>query len=250
VVLLATPPAALSGQHDYRNLDAGRPSITEDAYPVEQWALELMLPVHHERHAGKNESAIEPEVMWGLAANSMIGLGLPITLGEGGGLAGLRPFAFRNFNTEGPRLPAFALRVDASVPVGRLGGDGPTATVTALATRSFGVTRAHLNVGATVGSTANAPLADPPARWSAGVAVDWTLWRTSTLVVAEVHAARPLDEPSMTWLAGAGIRRQITPSMVVDVGIRRRLTERGPDLVLTAGFTRSFSVAGRGFEGN
>jgi hypothetical protein len=37
-------PGPLPAQLDYRNLDDDRPTVTEDAYPVERYAFEFLLP--------------------------------------------------------------------------------------------------------------------------------------------------------------------------------------------------------------
>src|SRR5690606_32011202 len=103
----------------------------------EQGALELMFPWSYEREAGESGLMFEPEFMWGIFRNAMVGMGAPILLGEEGGLAGLRPFVFYNFNTEG-RFPAIALRLDGTTPVGALGGDEVSVSATLIATASFG----------------------------------------------------------------------------------------------------------------
>lgn len=246
VLLLA--PAAVSAQHDYRNLDRHRPIPTEDAYPVEHRALEFMAPASVEREGGETATMLEPEVMFGAWLNGMIGLGAPVALGEGGGLAGLRPFVFHNFNTESPALPAFALRLDATTPVGALGGEGVLGTLTAIATRSFGVTRLHLNASATIGEAADAPLDDAPGRWSAGLAVDHTLWRHSVALMADLRYVDPLHGGDGELVAGAGMRMQVTPTLVFDLGGARRVSDNGPDLVLTAGLTRSLGWFAGGVE--
>lgn len=208
LLVAALPLTAANAQHDYRNLDHGRPVVTEDAYPVEQRALEVMLPASYGRTAGAGDWMVEPELMWGAAPNGMLGLGAPIALGDGGGLVGLRPFAFYNFNTEMPALPALALRFDA-----------------------------------TLGAAADAPLDDAPARWNVSLGVDHTLWRQSAVLVADVQFAESLGGGS-AWLGGAGVRMQFSPSVVFDAGVARRLSAQGPDLFLTAGFTRSFALGG------
>lgn len=235
-------PATASAQHDYRNLDHGRPVTTEDAYPVERHALEVMVPWSHERHDGHNAVMFEPEVMWGAFLNGMVGLGAPIRLGDGGGLAGLRPFVFYNFNTESS-LPALAVRLDGSVPLGALGGDDPAVALAGIATLSRGTTRLHLNGSRRITGGGGGPLEDAPTEWSVSVGVDHTLWRRSMVLVTDVErAAWPGGETS--WIVGAGVRMQATPTMVLDVGGHRRLSPHGPDLVLTAGLTRAFSLAG------
>jgi hypothetical protein len=247
-VALLCPLARAAAQHDYRNLDRERPIETEDAYPVEYRALEVMVPMSLEREAGETATMFEPEFMFGAVLNGMIGMAAPIVLGDGGGLAGLRPFAFYNFNTEMPGLPALALRADLATPVGALGGDGVLATFTAIATRSFGVTRLHLNAAATLGKALDAPLDDAPGRWSASLGIDHTLWRASVALMADLRLLEPLGGGALELVGGAGWRMQVTPTLVFDLGGARRLTDGGPDLVLTAGLTRSLAWLAGGVE--
>jgi hypothetical protein len=237
-----TFPVTAAAQHDYRNLDRGRPLSTEDAYPVEAGALEVMMPWSFEREAGASGLVFEPEVMWGIFRNAMVGLGAPIRLGDAGGLSGLRPFAFYNVNSEG-YFPAFALRLDASIPVGALGGTRAIGELALILTKSFGTTRVHFNQTMSIGS-ANGPLVDHPVERSSSFGMDHTLWRRSTVLMAEIQ--RNKDGYQSWWIAGVGIRRQVTPVMVLDVGLRRQVSprDRPDDLVLTAGLTRSLATRG------
>ena len=233
-------PVSAAAQHDYRNLDRGRPLSTEDAYPVEAGALEVMMPWSFEREAGGSSLVLEPEAMWGVFRNAMVGLGAPIRLGDPGGLSGLRPFAFYNFKSEGS-FPAVALRLDASIPVGALGGTREIGELGLILTKSFGTTRVHFNQTMSIGS-ANGPLVDHPVGEVVSLGVDHTLWRRSVVLLAEIQWNNDLDET--WWIAGVGARMQVTPTLVLDVGVQRRLSPVGPDLGITAGITRAFAVSG------
>jgi hypothetical protein len=244
----------LAAQIDYRNLDEGRPVRTEDAYPVERHAFELVVPYEYENEVGSGRvHVVAPELAYGIAPNMMAGLKLPLAALDGGGPAGTdwgfggpRLFAFYNFNTEGPALPAFALRADLSLPIGDLAGDAARVGVTAVATRSWGRTRAHLNgtVGLGSGDGASASAIHGVPRWAASLAVDRTFLRRSLLIVAEV-AARESAAGAPTELSMAvGARMQLTPTFVLDAGVERRLTDRaGADLGLTLGLTHAFAIA-------
>jgi hypothetical protein len=72
--------------------------------------------------------------------------------------------------------------------------------------------------------------------------LDHTLWRQSAVIMADIQRNKVSGES--WWLVGAGIRMQATPTMVFDVGMQRRLSPVGPDLVLTAGITKSFALGG------
>ncbi len=81
-------------------------------------------------------------------------------------------------------------------------------------------------------------------RWSGSVAVDWTLFRSSLLLVLEGLAEQEVQGAPTTVLLGAGARWQMSPTVVLDAGLSRRLTSAGPDVGLTVGLTRVSSVAG------
>lgn len=256
-LLLATPhPAA--AQIDYRNLDDDRPTVTEDAYPVERYAFEFLAPYRFERTAGGGQIHLSvPEVEYGLARNGQIGLKLPFAsirepVGITGqpatsrsGLAGLSVFGLYNFNTEGPLLPAFALRADVAFGVGALGGSGTRVAIKAIATRSWGRTRLHLNVAHGLGSEGSLGPIDPLSRWSYGGAIDQTLFRRSLLLIGEIYARQAVARAPTEVNAGVGVRYQWRPTTVFDIGIARRLrTDIGPDVAVTVGLSHAFALPG------
>lgn len=240
------PP--LRAQIDYRNLDDDRPVVTEDAYPVERYAFELLAPYQFEREAGGGElHTIVPEIAYGLARNAQLGLKLPFgAVSEGSGtewgLSGLRVFGLYNFNTEGRRLPAISLRADASFPVGSLAGDGMRFGLKAIATRSWGRMRAHLNASRGFGSEDAVSAAEPLPRWSASLAVDRTLFRSSLLLIAELATSQVIDAGPSEVTASVGSRWQWTPTLVLDLGLTRRLSNSGPDFGVTLGVSHAFAI--------
>jgi hypothetical protein len=71
------------------------------------------------------------------------------------------------------------------------------------------------------------------AHWTAGLGIDHTLPMISTLLAGDIVVDRfvglyPLDD----WTAEAGVRRQLTPELILDAGVSRRF----------AGTTQSTSV--------
>jgi hypothetical protein len=238
---LAVVAMPLPAQKDYRNLDDERPVLTEDAYPIEHRAIEVMVPFTLERHDGADGLEFNPELMWGALANLMVGAKAPIVFadGERSELAGVRVFALANLNTELPWLPALSIRTDLALPGGRAGGDGTLVAVKGIATRSWGVWRAHLNGVRTFGDATDAPRTDAPPRWSGSLAVDRTFWRQSLLLVGEVVVAEPIGTDLTTWRAGVGVRWQFTPSIVLDAGAFRRLSAEGPDAGVTFGLSHT-----------
>jgi len=247
LVLGAAPAAA---QIDYRNLDDGRPVHTEDAYPVERYAFELLAPVRFEASpGGLSATIVAPELEYGAFRNGQMGIAVPLARvhvpgASEFGLAGLRLHAFYNFNTESRSLPAFALRTDLALPVGALAGDAARVTVKAIATRSWGLTRAHLNAAWSFGADSGLGEAEAAPRWSGSVAVDRTLFRSSLLLVVEGLAEQEVQAAPTVVSLAAGARWQWAPTVVLDVGLSRRLSSDGPDFGITVGLSHAFAVRG------
>lgn len=243
-------PTVARAQLDYRNLDDDRPARIEDAYPVEHYAFEILAPWRYARARGAGGvHSFVPELEYGLLNNLHLGLKLPIVRaetvsGHGWGISGLRVFGLYNVNTEGRWLPALAVRVDAAFPVGSLAGEATRFTAKAIATRSWGQYRIHLNAAYTFGSDRPLAAADPAHKWWLGAAVDRTLFRQSALLIVEVYALRPAASEPVELNTSFGVRYQWTPMMVFDLGVARRLRSTGPNYEITLGISRAFALAG------
>src|SRR5260370_963968 len=89
---------SLAAQTDYRNLDEGRPTRVEDAFPVERYAFEFLTSYALEREPGGGiVHAFVPELEYGLVANGELGIAAPVGIFDEGGItpAGLsRRWAF------------------------------------------------------------------------------------------------------------------------------------------------------------
>jgi len=247
---LAGRPAA--AQIDYRNLDDDRPVRVEDAYPVERYAFELLVPYSYARdRTGAVIQASVLELEYGAFRNAQIGLKAPLAGVRASGatttwgLSGLRAFALYNFNTEGLLLPAVALRIDATFPVGSLGGDETQVSLKGIVTRSWGPTRLHLNGAVRLGRDAPGPVVEGIEQWWYGAALDRTLFRRSVLLVGEVYATREVGAVPVEVNASLGFRWQWRPTAVIDLGVARRLREGlGPDYAVTVGISNAFAIAG------
>lgn len=234
----------LSAQIDYRNLDDGRPVATEDAWPIEHRAFELLAPYALSRASGQSESVVTPELGWGIFRNVMIGGKLPVLLGEGGGIAGPRAYAFYNFNAESPTFPGFALRADVAFPGGAASGDQATVALKAIATRSWGKFRTHINVVHGFGDGTSNPLVEPAPRWGGSFAGDLLSLRRSTLFLIEIRTAQPYAGADFEWAAATGLRTQLTPTLVFDLGAGSSLgRDDGNELHFTVGLSHTFGIA-------
>lgn len=248
-LLALAVPGAASAQIDYRNLDDDRPIRIEDAYPLERYAFELIAPWRYARGQGSGVHAFIPEIAYGLFSNFHVGLKVPIAGAPGAsgrewGLSGLRIFGLYNFNTESRWLPALSLRADGVFPVGSLAGEGTHLTAKAIATRSLGRNRIHVNGAYTIGSEGSLAAVESADKWWAGAALDRTLFRQSTLVVAELYVLRSVPAEPVQLNASFGVRYQWSPVTVLDFGVSRRLKSTGPDYELTFGISRALGIAG------
>lgn len=247
-VVLAGPASA---QIDYRNLDDERPVASEDAYPIERYAFELTAPYRYESGAGGSElHLVVPEVAYGMLPNAEIGLEAPFAAVDLGpdtdwGLAGLQAFGFYNVNTESPVLPALSIRGDVSFPVGSLAGEDTRFTLKAIATRTWGRTRFHLNMARSFGSEDDLAAAEPADRWAYSLAMDRTLFRQSVLVIGEIAAAEALAGAPTEVNVSFGARYQWAPTLVLDLAVTRRLRDDiGPDFAFTLGLSHAFALRG------
>lgn len=235
--LMGAPAVALA-QVDYRNLDDGRPVRTEDAFVVDHHAFEALAPLTYDADvSGARRYLFQPELEWGALPNTQVSLKLPVGVVDSGGsapfgLGGITLTGIYNINTEGPTLPAFAVRSDLLLPAGSLAGDRVLWTIKGVASRTFGLLRAHLNAAWTVGtSSLDGPRLEAPPQWFVGGAVDYTFFRPSLLVVGELSALQDYDGAPTELSVGAGVRWQWTPTLVLDAGAERRLTgNAGPDI--------------------
>jgi hypothetical protein len=244
--LVAAPAAA---QTDYRNLEAGRPTAVEDAYPVERYGFELSGGYRHAELPAGARHLIETELVYGFARGAHAAVRLPVAISSGpgngpGGLAGVGLSVLVNLSTERTSLPGLAVRVDGSLPAGAAGGRGAGLFLTGLATRSFGARRLHFNALVALETPDSPGEAETVPRWWLGLALDQTVIRRSLLLVAQGSVSSERIGMPPGYSIGGGIRRQLTPTLVVDLGLGwdfRRRTRSGT--TLTLGLSHSFAVA-------
>jgi hypothetical protein len=127
--------------------------------------------------------------------------------------------------------------------VGSLAGDDARISLKAVATRSWGLTRAHFNVVGSFGPE-DSPGIELAPRWRYSLAADRTLFRKSLLLVGELLAQRAVRGSPVEVNAAVGTRYQLSPTFVIDAGIARRLRSGvGPDYDLTLGLSHAFGLS-------
>ena len=227
--------APVYAQLGFRDLDPAHPVPVEDASPVARHAFELLTPWDYVQPAGEaGENHLDLDLTYGVALNWHAGLRLPVAFGPGGesGVAGVGAFALFNPVREGAAVPALSLRADFFSPTDASARAG----LTAIAMRSLGAARVHLNAGAAAGEGPSEAL----PRWHGGLALDYTFFRPSLLIVGALSASQPGEGDPTESEVSAGLRWQWTPTMVVEAGAGRRLSSAGPDLRLTLGLSSTF----------
>jgi hypothetical protein len=245
-------------QTDYYNTDSRRPITIEDAYATERYAFELQLaPLRLERsRGGVYNWGVEPELAYGILPRTHVEVGFPFVYMDLGasrrraGLAGVEVSLLHNLNVETRTVPAFGLVGDVLTPVGGLGRDKAYASAKAIATRTLGWARFHVNGQYTFGSAPDAAGTSSSgtgevelSRWLAGIAVDKTYPLKAMLITGEVFARQPIHaDEDLEWNAGAGIRYQINPHFAVDAGLGKRLTGSDRTWFVTFGLARAFAI--------
>ena len=270
MVLASTLPAsALSAQTDYYNTDTGRPLQVEDAHVVERRAVELQLaPLRVEGGRGRRAQwGIEPEFAVGFANRTQFEVGFPLQRREApapGGrapagalaLGGVEVALLHMLNVE-TALPAMAVGVEATLPVGNEAPRRLYPTVKGILTRTTPHFRVHVNGQVTVGDAPAAASAGDEgphgvaerSRWLAGVSVDRPFPLRALLVGAEVVASRPLvdrDSRPLRVDVAAGARSQLSPRVALDVGGGRRVQGEATGWYLTAGAAVAVGLPWRG----
>jgi len=269
------PGALAHAQTDYYNTDRGRPVQIEDAYAAERHAFELKLaPVRLEWMDRALSWEVEPEIAYGLLPRTHLEIGVPITFERAGdgarraGMAGLEVSLMHNLNAETRTIPALGLRADVLAPVGNHAPDRVYTTFTGMLTRTFSRLRVHFNGQYTVGpegqyTVGAEPTVDPscpgvePAtvqvraphveelsRWLGGMAIDKAFPLQSLLLTAELFARQPIvATDDLQYVAGAGMRWQVSPTVALDLGFGRRVDASAGPWYVTFGSAYAFGLA-------
>ncbi|MEO8620445.1 MAG: hypothetical protein ABI625_05220 [bacterium] len=229
--------AIAHAQSGYYNLDAGRPTRVEDASPAPRYELEVQLPsLRFERVAsGVRRWRMEPKLVYGFAPFSEIEFRAPLIVVDSpepdvprrSGLGGVAVGALHAFGIERRLWPAVAIAGEWIAPVGALSAPIGSYSVKGIATKTFPIARAHVNVAyGTYSSKVNVcalprainippppdcPVSvipfDPPCDAIPGADAARTLARCGASVAARVEqqefdVARSVG---MRWMTGFGV---------------------------------------------
>ena len=241
--------APLCAQLEYYELETGRPLRVQSAQAIERYAWEVQVGPGLSVPSSGSSYALESAIAYGVLPRTQLEITMPFvsmpgaTGGRSAGLAGLGLGALYNLNAETISLPAFAVAAQVTTTAGSQAPSAPLLSLEGIATRSFTGMRLHLNAAATIGPNDATANGVDRSRWSAGAAIDHAWPIQSLLAAVELFAERPLAPASaVAWSAGAGVRFQATPPLVLDAALSRRFTGDQPAWMATLGVTWSFAV--------
>lgn len=245
---VATPVFAV----DHDNVDAGRPLDFDDAETIayNEKAIEFGASLAKPKD-GKLGFGGEVEYLYGFAKNWHLNVGLdPEYASENGAnrrfnVGDVSLGVQHNFNRETESSPAFGFRVDTLLPTGR-DSEGVDFRLRGIASRKFGqYGRLHLNADLSINN-------DPQAgerKMLPGVVLGYSQplgfpTRFDRSLVAQVgYRAAPERDESGIVNIGIGLRQQVTPQSVFDIGIKSDISGGGSDREsyrLIAGYSTAF----------
>lgn len=247
VIALSMIPSSLIAQEDFRASDPGRPLRVDDAIPLKlrEWEIAIGLRGAAREAGSAALGALELEA--GLFRNAQVGIEVEGGVEDRGdaaaGLESIHGHVLYQIGRETPGLPAVALRAGIGTPgAGSIGHDAWSASAAAVATRSFGRFRVHLNGGYGVMGDA-----DGGDYWDLGVGFDYPIGLFSRAILGAVSAEIPTGEGRSRVWAEIGSRWQISNWSVLDVGLSTRLDQweaGNANVELVVGLSRVFGIAG------
>lgn len=247
-LLFLTAPALAV---DHNNIDANRPLDFDDAEAIayREKAIEVGAAVVKPK-GGKTGIEGEAEFLYGFKKNWHLSVGLDPKFADNGtgrrrgDIGDLSVGVQHNFNREIGNTPAFGIRADAYLPTGR-GSQGVDFRLRGIASKSFRqYSRLHLNLDLQVD---NSPAAGD-RRTQPGIILGYSQplgypTRFDRTLVAQVgYRANPTRGQRGLVNIGVGLRQQVTPKSVFDVGITSDVSggANRESFKLVAGYSTAF----------
>ena len=211
---------------DHKNLDEGRPLRLEDAYPIAHGEISIetgagfSLPRH-----GPNRGFFPIEVLYGAFPNLQLGIGSalftdPHDTDDRPKSGDLRASVLYNFNQETLTLPALAAKLSLTAPTGT-DAHGYGIELKGIVTKSIDRLSLHFNGGYEflTGSTRT----ERDGRYELALGASYPIGApkfTRATLIVDVFADQPVTRGESTIVGTeVGLRYQLTPSIVWDVGI-------------------------------
>lgn len=240
---------AVVGQTDHDNIDAGRPLSFDDAEAVSLGSFALELGVNTSLNRNQRFGfEIPAELIYGIFLDTQLEIGVAPRFGRAFQEEGLDAFEIgllHSFRREVRNMPALALKVEAEVPA-RAGDTASYRLRGIISKTAQQYDRWHLNLD--VDWKPGAPANENKTRLGAVLGYSKPLGyprHFDTTGVAEIALRQSEFKGQGPVLSlGLGIRRQMTPQSVFDIGIQSDVVApRGSNsapLKLIVGYSTSF----------
>ena len=226
VLGIVAAAAGVAEAIDHKNLDEGRPVRLEDAYTIAdgEIAIEAGAGLSLLKR-GPNRGVFPIEVLYGAIPNLQVGLGStlftdPHDTDERPKSGDLRAGALYNFNQETLTLPAFATKLTVTAPTG-VDAHGWGIELKGIVTKSIDRLSFHLNAAYEFLPDANRGERD--GRYELALGASYPIGAptfTRATLVGDVFADQPVTRGESTSVGlEVGLRYQLTPSIVWDVGV-------------------------------
>lgn len=229
-------------QTDHINLEEGLPTQLEDAYPTAKRNREFQLVTRYERtDDGKDRVTLSPRVEFSFWRNSQMKVTAPFYTGSADktNSGDVEVELFYNFNTEGLRLPAFAVSGKVTAPSGRKSAGLDTA-VKFIMTKSVSnrLDRIHLNLQ--FQHNAGRRFDERSTLYQAIIGYSGRIG-PDTIFVADFVREQERKRGENSNIIELGIRRQLNPLTVISIGVGAGIGEESPKFRISIGIQRSLT---------
>jgi Putative MetA-pathway of phenol degradation len=222
-VVLA-PVAALA--IDHKNLDEGRPLRLEDAYAISAGEIALEAGAGFTlRRRGADRGFFPVELLYGALPNFQIGVGTtlatdPREIDEPTKSGDIRIGALYNLNQETLVMPAFGVKLEVELPTG-VESKGVDVEVKGIVTKSFERLSVHFNAAYLFLTDSGRGERDGRYELVLGASYPVGAPRfTRATLVADVFTEQAAHRGESNVVGTeVGLRYQLTPSIVWDVGV-------------------------------
>jgi len=226
VLAIIAAAGAVADAIDHKNLDEGRPVRIEDAYPIAQHEISIETGAGFALLKRGPAGGVFPiEVLYGALPNFQIGVGStlltdPHDIEDRPKSGDLRASALYNFNQETLTLPAFAAKVTFTAPTG-VDAHGWGIEIKGIVTKSIDQLSLHFNGGYEF--LTDSTRTERDGRYELALGASYPIGApkfTRATLVGDVFADQPAARGESTIVGiEAGLRYQLTPSIVWDVGL-------------------------------
>jgi hypothetical protein len=222
--VLLVPVSALASDH--KNLDEGRPLRLEDAYAISTGEIAVEAGAGFTlRRRGTDRGFFPVELLYGALPNFQVGVGTtlstdPREIDEPAKSGDLRFGALYNLNQETLVMPAFGVKLEVELPTG-VESKGVDVEVKAIVTKSFERLSVHFNAAYLF--LTDSGRGERDGRYELVLGASYPVGApkfTRATLLADIFTEQSTHRGESNVVGTElGIRYQLTPSIVWDVGV-------------------------------